>query len=135
MKKTKIKTIPHFPTRFYDEKAGAWVHITEGPGALSHAEYDGETQWSEERTADGRWIQLQPVMVHNLPFKTTLSYYDYYRGRSAAGAYFVDEHGRRFTVFMTDLSKFIPMMVNGKITGEFIYCKRGRNYGITLWEE
>ena len=59
MKKTKIKTIPHFPTRFYDEKVGAWVRITGGPGGLSHADYDGQTQWSEERTADGKWINNQ----------------------------------------------------------------------------
>jgi hypothetical protein len=35
---------------------------------------------------------------------------------------------------MTDLDKFIPLMVNGKIDGKFIYCKRGKNYGVTLYD-
>lgn len=131
MKKTKITEIPHFPTRYYDNDAGGWVYV---PDSLSHADYAGQIEWSHERTPDGRTIQLKPTMVPNLPFDDTLTYDDYYRGRSAAGAVFKNSKGERFTVFMTDLSKFIPLMVEGVISGKFIFCKRGMNYGVTLYD-
>ena len=130
MKKTKITHIPHFPTRYYDRNIGAWVRN----GTLSHANYDGETQWADEQTPDGRYIQLSPTMVPNIPFVDTLYYDSFYRGRSAAGSIFKNKKGQLFTVFMTDMDKFIPHMVRGEITAEFIYCKRGQNYGVTLCE-
>lgn len=130
MKKTKITHIPHFPTRYYDNNTG-WVKN----GTMSHASYDGETRWSDERTPDGRTInKLVPIMVPNVPFKDTLYYDGFYRGRSAAGMIFRNDAGQVFTVFMTDMDKFIPLMERGKITAEFIFCKRGKNYGVTLWE-
>lgn len=130
MKKSKITHIPHFPTRYYDNTKHGWVYIDN----LSHADYDGEIQYDHhKKTEDGRWIKLSPVMVPNIPFEDTLTYVDYYRGRSAAGSVFRNDAGQRFIVFMTDMDKFIPLMVNGKITSKFIYCKRGRNYGITLF--
>lgn len=130
MKKSKIKQIPMFPTRYYDQAAGSWVYSD----VLSHCDYQGETRYSDKRTEDGRWIQEHPVMVDNVPWEDELSYVDFYRGRSAAGAIFRNDKGQRFTVFMTDLDRFIPLMVNGKIMGKFIYCKRGMNYGVTLFE-
>lgn len=130
MKKTKIKQIPMFPTHYWDEKLEQHVKID----ALSHADYNGETRWSDQKTEDGRWIKLDPVMIDNVPWEDQLIYDSFYRGRSAAGGIFKNSIGQRFTVFMTDLDKFIPLMVNGKIKGTFIYCKRGMNYGVTLFE-
>jgi hypothetical protein len=130
MKKTKITLIPHYPTRYYDNQEKKWVYSD----TLSPAYYDGEVQFDhEKRDEDGRWIKLSPVMIPNTPFDDTLTYVDFYRGRSAAGCTFRNDVGQRFTVFMTDMDKFIPLMVNGKISGRFIFCKRGKNYGITLY--
>jgi hypothetical protein len=129
MKKTKIKQIPMFPTRYYDDKIGGWVYRD----VLSHVDYHGETRWSDERTADGRGIAIEPTMVDNVPWEDELVYMSYYRGRSAAGGTFTNTKGQIFTVFMTDMDKFIPLMINGKIKGKFIYCKRGQNYGVTLY--
>ena len=128
MKKTKIKEIPFFSTRYYDKKTNIWIYI---PETMSHADYDGQTRYDAN---EGKPVQINPIMLENKPFKDTLKYYEYYRGRSAAGAVFTNEVGQIFTVFMTDLDKFIPLMEKGVITGTFIYCKRGRNYGITLYE-
>lgn len=130
MKKTKIKQIPLFPTRYYDNKLEQLVKND----TLSHCNYDGEVMWKEEKTPDGLWQKEEPIMVDNVPWKDELTYQDFYRGRSAAGAIFTNSKGQRFTVFLTDLNRFIPMMVHGKIESTFIYCKRGRNYGVTLFE-
>lgn len=127
MKSSKIKQIPMFKTRYFEN--GKWEYND----TLSHADYDGEIQWSHERDEHGRVNHIQPTMVENVPWKDVLIYKGYYRGRSAAGAQFMNDKGQRFTVFMTDLDKFIPLMVNGKIEGTFIYCKRGKNYGVTLF--
>lgn len=127
MKKTKITQIPHFPTSYYDKVQG-WVKND----TLSHASYDGETRWADERGPDGRYVRLDPTMVPNVPFKDTLYYDGFYRGRSAAGMVFRNAAGQVFTVFLTDMDKFIPLMEKGKVTAEFIFCKRGKNYGVTL---
>jgi hypothetical protein len=130
MKKTKIKQIPMYYRSRYDsvQRKTIWSDV------LSHADYDGEIVWADGRTEDGRMIQQKPVMIDNVPWEDTLHYTDFYRGRSAAGAVFSNSKNQVFTVFMTDLDKFIPHMVKGQIEGKFIYCKRGKNYGVTLFE-
>jgi len=130
VKKTKIKQIPMFPTKYYDDTLKQWVKND----TLSHCDYDGEVMWKEEKTPDGRWQKEEPVMIDNVPWEDELIYHSFYRGRSAAGAIFSNNMGQRFTVFLTDLDKFIPLMISGKIQGTFIYCKRGKNYGVTLFE-
>jgi hypothetical protein len=123
MKATKILKIPMFPTSYYDKEQG--VHIQNG--TLSHANYVGETHYV------GPGKRLDPTYIDNIPWDDELTYDDFYRGRSAAGAIFKNAAGQIFTVFMKDLGIFIPHMVNGKIKGKFIYCKRGMNYGVTLY--
>ena len=119
-----------FKTQVYDRKSGQWIFFDN----LSHADYDGEVKYSDERDTLGRAVHVQPTYIDNIPWKDTLKYEGYYRGCSAAGGYFRNDRGQIFTVFMTDLDSFIPKMVNGSITGTFIYCKRGKNYGVTLYE-
>lgn len=131
MKSSKIKQIPMFPTHYYDSDIECWVKND----TLSHADYDGESRYSPMYDEFGKNIgTIKPVYVENKPWKDTLRYESYYRGRSAAGALFTNQAGQRFTVFMTDLNTFIPLMVNGVITSNFIYCKRGKNYGIALYD-
>ena len=135
MRKTKIKQIPMFPTRYYDDKQKEWVKTD----VLSHANYDGETIWGEpiydENSKYPRHVQLKPVYIDNIPWEDELEYHSFYRGRSAAGLIFKNSKEQMFTVFMKDIDIFIPLMVHGKIKAKFIYCKRGMNYGVTLFEE
>jgi hypothetical protein len=129
MKKSKIKQIPMFPTSYWDIKTKQRIELD----VLSHSEYSGEFRSGERDPVTGICAKIGPVMVDNVPWDDELIYDGYYRGRSAAGATFTNAKGQRFTVFMTDLDTFIPLMVKGKITGKFIYCKRGMNYGVTLY--
>ena len=135
MKKTKIKQIPMFPTRYYDNKKSEWIKLD----VLSHAHYYGQTIWGDpiydENSKFPRHVKIEPVYIDNIPWEDELEYDSFYRGRSAAGIYFKNSKGQIFTVFMKDLDIFIPLMVHGKIRAKFIYCKRGMNYGVTLFEE
>lgn len=137
MKKSKIKQIPTYPTRYYDHDKGVWVDVTwQGKPVLSHIEYVGEVRYETDPTQQVPQCQRKIIphtMIDNDPFHDTLIYEGYYRGRSAAGARFTNSKGQIFTVFMTDLDKFIPLMTKGRIEGWFIYCKRGQNYGVTLY--
>lgn len=128
MKKTKIKQIPHFPTKVYTPDDG-WVFN----GTLSHANYAGEKDWAPNPDNSGGSIYVEPTMVDNIPWDDELIYDGWYRGRSAAGLVFTNSKGQKFTIFMKDIDSFIPLMVNGKIKHKFIYCKRGANYGVTLY--
>lgn len=129
MKKTKITHIPHYPTTWWDAEKKEQVTN----GTLSHATYDGEPHWKEIRDEEGRWIRHEPVMVENKPWEDELIYDGWYRGRSAAGMKFTNAKGQKFTIFMKDMDIFIPLMVYGRIKSTFIYCKRGANYGVTLY--
>lgn len=129
MKKTKITKIPMFPTSYWNDKTNQRIELD----VLSHSEYSGEFRYGERDPITGFCARIDPVMIDNVPWDDELIYDGYYRGRSAAGATFTNAKGQRFTVFMTDLDKFIPFMVKGKITGKFIYCKRGANYGVTFY--
>lgn len=129
MKKTKVTKIPMFPTSYWNDKTNQRIKLD----VLSHSEYSGESRYGERDLITGICAIIDPVMIDNVPWDDELTYVGYYRGRSAAGATFTNAKGQRFTVFMTDLDKFIPFMVKGKITGKFIYCKRGANYGVTFY--
>lgn len=128
MKRSKIKEIPFFPTRYCDNSIGDIVTSD----TYSHASYEGEVMY-DHNPVTKKPILVTPTMLPNTPFKDTLKYQGYYRERSSTGGHFTNDKGQRFTVFMTDMDRFIPLMVRGEITSEFIYCKRGFNYGVTLY--
>lgn len=130
MKNTKIKKIPMFKTKEFDREQSKWIFYDH----LSHADYEGQIEYSSERDELGRAKKIDPTYIDNIPWKDTLRYEGYYRGRSAAGFTFRNDKGQIFSVFMKDIESFIPKMVNGNISGTFIYCKRGKNYGVTLYE-
>lgn len=86
--------------------------------------------WNSDRPMVGQHDQI--VWKPNAPFADTLVYDGYARGRSAAYLRFVSKAtGRGFTVFMDDFDAgFARDMVRGEVTGPFVYCKRGQNYGV-----
>ena len=68
----------------------------------------------------------------NFVLETTLTWKDFYRGRSSPGIKFTDSDGREYPMFLKDLGELLlnSTMVKGKVTGKFTFCKRGENYGI-----
>lgn len=66
----------------------------------------------------------------NYIFEASLVFDHFQRGRSAAHAIFNDGQGRKFTMFLAELSKAIPSLEEGQLVGYFTFCKRGQNYGI-----
>lgn len=72
------------------------------------------------------------VKQQNHVFSDTLEYVTYEKGRSAINFIFSRADGRKVSMFSTDFDVAIKKMVNGKLTGNFTFCKRGANYGCKL---
>jgi len=98
--------------------------------------YKGKPQYWQGDRSD----EMRP----NKPFVETLKFLTYLRGNSSAKLIFVKSEdyvkfkndryydGIRYEVFMTDIKDIIDKMVNGVITDEFVFVKRGQNFGIKL---
>lgn len=72
----------------------------------------------------------------NTPFYAKFKFDHFERGRSAAHAIFLeDRSGRRFQMFMTDLSDAMVHIRQGFLEGDFVFAKRGSNYGLKLIRE
>jgi hypothetical protein len=102
--------------------------------------YQGDIPF-DPRTGDqyhyaGPWEinHKHAVMRPNAIFIDTLSIEGMERGRSAA--YFIFRRqttGAKVIVFMTDAVDLMEVMEKGKVTGSFVFCKRGSNYGCKLY--
>lgn len=75
------------------------------------------------------------IWEDNVPFKATLVFERFERGRSAAHAIYAkgDDPSWKVTMFLSDLEDviakgFAPLY----LTGHFEYVKRGQNYGVKL---
>lgn len=68
----------------------------------------------------------------NYIFNDTIEFITYARGRSAAYFIFKRSDDKKVIVFLIDFCDMVKYLVNGKITGEFTFCKRGCNYGCKL---
>lgn len=131
-RKNNLKQVPMLPTRGWDSNTKQ-ICVS---NILSAVTYDGEFAWSlRPDPVTNRRTQMLPTLVDNTPFTDTLTYVNYYRGRSAAGIMFENKEGRVFHVFMSDFHEMVPLLSNGKITNTFIYCKKGKNYGLQLYRQ
>jgi hypothetical protein len=104
---------------------------------------------------EAEWIGLpeprKPEWVEAKPFKATLSFIRFERGRSAAYSIWRDNdagnlgvavagkgyghlQGRTYVIFLKDLGDIVVNhdIDSGTITGEFMPVKRGMNYGIKM---
>lgn len=90
-----------------------------------------ETQWWYEN--DERHY-APPTWRDPAPFTARLTYQGYKRGRSAAYFQWVDENGRTFPMFLTDIDDILRTRELGPdgITATWVECKRGQNYGLRL---
>lgn len=76
----------------------------------------------------GSWMKIE--WRENTPFRTTLKFEGFYRGRSAANANMRTDEGVEVQMFLKDFGEALPFFEKGKLTGEFKFVKRGQNYGI-----
>lgn len=68
----------------------------------------------------------------NYVFSDTLTYSHYEKGRSAVNFIFNRSDNRMVSIFITDFEQMLKKLIDGKITGQFTFCKRGANYGCKL---
>lgn len=84
------------------------------------------------------WSQDCLDWRENVPFHAKLTFDSMYSGRSAKGYVFNDEDGHQYPMFAGSLATIfkIPEVVitGGSITATWVVVKKGRNYGIELYE-
>ena len=69
--------------------------------------------------------------VDNFEWSDTLEYECFGRGTSAAHLYFKSTiTGKSYQMFLKDFEDIVKLLVDGKVTGKWTFCKRGQNYGI-----
>lgn len=85
-------------------------------------------------TYDGYTGGDNTTYVENRVFDDTLTYMGYARGRSSAVFNFKDSTGATYQMFMKDVDELLSSknLIDGKVTGTWTYCKRGKNFGIKL---
>lgn len=72
----------------------------------------------------------------NYEFTTTMEIKDFLRGRSAAGWSLVDETGKTYYMFMSELLKVLQTKTieKGVVEGKWTFVKRGQNFSVKLVE-
>ena len=71
--------------------------------------------------------------VDNFEWEDTIEYECFGRGTSAAHLYFRSTiTGKSYQMFLKDFEDIVKLLVDGKVTGTFTFCKRGQNYGIKI---
>jgi len=71
----------------------------------------------------------------NTPFSADVEFERFTRGRSAARSVWREfRSGVLYEMFLVDLADAMPAVVDGKLSGEFCFQKRGQNYGMRLLE-
>jgi hypothetical protein len=69
-------------------------------------------------------------LLDNFVFNDTLSFKKYGRGRSSITFEFIREsNGKTVSMFVSDFSAIVKELVDGKISGEFTFVKKGANFG------
>lgn len=83
--------------------------------------------------------RVQPDWCEVVPFEATLTLTpEVTSGRSAKYLHWVDDEGHRFPMFVTDLVGVVlsnARIEKGRVSGSWVVCKRGANYGIRYYEE
>lgn len=80
-----------------------------------------------------RAVRYDTTYRPNGPFTDTLTWASYGKGRSSVVFVFDRKStGTRVSMFLTDFTECIPLMVAGQLRGEFCFTKRGGNYGCRL---
>jgi hypothetical protein len=93
--------------------------------------YPGSDYERDETT--GKYRPVDPEWRDNYQFHARLKVVDVSRGRSAARFVLEDLGGTKYEMFMIDILKLTERGIDpgGYVTGDWTFCKRGSNYGIT----
>lgn len=68
-------------------------------------------------------------------FEETMTFQYYTNLRSSLRFILNDSKGREWSMMAQCIDSFVKNSVNGVLTGKWIMCKRGQNYGLLLVEE
>ena len=68
-------------------------------------------------------------------FEETMAFKYYTKGRSSLRFILIDSQGREWSMMSQCIDSFVQRSVNGVLTGNWIMCKRGSNYGLLIVEE
>jgi hypothetical protein len=69
--------------------------------------------------------------VDNFEWIDTLEYETFGRGNSAAHLFFKSViTGKSYQMFLKDFENIVKLLVDGKVSGKWTFCKRGQNYGV-----
>lgn len=97
------------------------VHFN--PVTGSHVSWHDQVIWDE-----GECLQL--TALDPFEFEGRLTYDRYEKGKTALNFIWKDDEDREFTMFISGLSKAMPYIVGGCLTGTFCFVKHGFNTGI-----
>ena len=85
-------------------------------------------QWTSWREGEGDRIRWK----ENKPFKETLLFSGYSRGRSSITMEFKCPKGKTYHMFVSDFSDVVSMLKEGVLEGTFQIVKKGANYGVQM---
>ena len=68
-------------------------------------------------------------------FEETMTLQHYTKGRSSLRFILKDSKGREWSMMSQCIVSFVQRSVNGVLTGKWVMCKRGQNYGLLIVEE
>ena len=97
-------------------------------GKIPFDEHGNLHGYADHWDKDVRWQK-------NSIFSTALIFLGFARGRSAAHAIWRDVYtGATYKMFLKDLSEVLSFrqITYGQISDNWVFCKRGANYGIKL---
>ena len=89
--------------------------------------YNGEPVWYDGYQAD--------EYRANKPFEATMRITYFSRGCSSAKMVMENEFSRQFETFLKDAPDIIRKVADGVVRGTFCFVKRGRNFGIKLYDK
>lgn len=67
-------------------------------------------------------------------FEETMTFQHYTKGRSSLRFILKDSKGREWSMMAQCIDYFVKHSVNGVLTGKWVMCKRGQNYGLLIVE-
>ena len=67
-------------------------------------------------------------------FEETMTFQYYTKGRSSLRFILVDSQGREWSMMAQCIDYFVKHSANGVLSGKWIMCKRGSNYGLLIVE-
>ncbi|MEG2707338.1 MAG: hypothetical protein RR959_08355 [Erysipelotrichaceae bacterium] len=67
-------------------------------------------------------------------FEETMTFLYYTKGRSSLRFILEDSKGGIWSMMAQCIDTFVQKSANGKLTGKWIMCKRGANYGLLIVE-